>query len=337
VRSFLICALALVAFRPADAAPSPEVLREERYNYRIVGKLPRGWKRAADKLVYTYAIDGIPLAHVHFVRERISGTVDVKAELERRAPHYRFPGAPGSSADKITAVRWGDREAFRYEHELTITGVACQRIVRATIDNGIWYECIETLYGEPGPAVAAGLACFRTGFMLLTRRIADDALGSPAVRKINDAVYGYTIEKPEGYVFEQPNPGADPGCRLSLLLRGPTVGQQLSIRLFEYGVRTDYDPARWLDLFDDAFRRSHTKPKRAVAKAPAIKGSVRQNGVRLLGRRDDHDVATTVYLWQAESGRVYGLRIVSHADAETAHAASLKRLLDSLALTGQER
>jgi len=321
----------------AGAAPKPEVIREERFNYRIVGALPRGWKRAPDKLAFTYSIDGIPLAYVHFVRERVSGRIDIEAELKSRAQHYRFPGAPKQIEDKLSAIRWGDRSAFLYEHELTIAGVACKRIVRATVDNGIWYECIETLHGEPGIAVAKGLACFRNGFLLLTRRIPQGELEAPAARTIRDAVYGYRIDKPEGYVFEQPNPGADPGCRLAILRRGPTPGQQLSIRLFEYGVRRKYDPVRWLDLLDGAFRRSHVKARRESAQAPRIAGSVRGNGMRLLGRREDREVVTTIYLWQAESGRVYGLRIVSHADAEKTHAASLKKLVDSLALTGQER
>jgi len=315
----------------AQAAPQPEVVREERFNYRLVGALPRGWKRAPAKLVWTYRIDDVPLAYVHFVRERVSGNIDVAAELKRRATHYRFPGAPKEPSEKIAPVRWGDRNAFRYEHDLTIKGVDCKRIVRAMVDNGIWYECIETLHGEASPVVRTGLACFRTGFMLLTQPI------KPEAAKINDAVYGYRLEKPAGYLFEPANPGADPGCRLALIRRGPTPGQQLTIRLFEYGVRKKFDSARWLNLFDQAFRRSHTKARRESAQAPALKGAGAGSGMRLLGRRAERDVVTLIYLWQADSGRVFGLRIDSYADAAKTHAKSLEKLVGSLAFTGQER
>jgi len=329
--------LATTVAQVAAAGPTPEVLREEQFNYRIIGVLPRGWKRTPDKLVYTYAVDGIPLAYVHFVRERVSGTIDVEAELKRRAIHYRFPGAPKQPTEKYTAIRWSDRDAVSYEHELTIAGVACKRIVRAMVDNGVWYECIETLHGEPGPRVLAGLACFRGGFLLLTRPVAKSALGSTVARRINDAVYGYRIEKPEGYLLQHANPGADPGCRLAILRAGPDAGQQLSIRLFEYGVRKKYNPAAWLDLLEQSFRRSHVKARREKCEAPIIDGAQHGDGMLLFGSRDDRKVETTIYLWQAQSGRVFGLRIVSHSGAAKTHAASLSKLIGSLVFTGQER
>ena len=34
-----------------------EVVREEIYNYRIVGTLPAGWKRTSARLSFTYSID----------------------------------------------------------------------------------------------------------------------------------------------------------------------------------------------------------------------------------------------------------------------------------------
>jgi hypothetical protein len=329
--------LLLILAAAAQAAPAPEILREEHYNYRVVGALPRGWKRAPAQLVFTYAVDDIPLAFVHLVRERVSGNVDVKAELARRAEHYRFPGAPKSAKGKITSTSWADREAYRYEHEAELSGVICRRVVRAMVDSGIWYECIETHHGEASPAVQAGLACFRTGFLLLTQPVPKKWVENPAAKKHADGIYGFRIEKPEGYVFAPSNPGADPGCRLTLLRRGPKTGQQLSIRVFEYGVRKTYDAAHWLDLLDQAFRRSHTRAKREPTKAPKPEGSVQAAGTRLLGRRDEQDVATTIYLWQSRTGRVFGMRIVSHGSAETVHKDSLDRVIESLVFTGRER
>ena len=59
--------------------------------------------------------------------------------------------------------------------------------------------------------------------------------------------------------------------------------------------------------------------------------------MRLLGRRAERDVVTLIYLWQTDSGRVFGLRIDSYADAAKTHAKSLEKLVGSLAFTGQER
>ena len=54
LRALLLCALA----GAATAAEAPELLREESFNYRIVGKLPAGWSRdKAGVLGYTYSVE----------------------------------------------------------------------------------------------------------------------------------------------------------------------------------------------------------------------------------------------------------------------------------------
>ena len=332
----LVLALGLLA--PLSAAkPAPEVVREEAYNYRILGPLPRGWKREATSLVFTYRVDGIPLAFVHFVRERVSGKVDVAAELDRRREHYRFPGTPKKTVGTIAPTRWGERAAQRYLLEARINGVDCRREVRAVFDRGIWYECIETLHGEPDKRTLAGLACFRGGFMLLARALPKKELADPAARTMTDAVYGYRLEKPKGYLVEEARPGADPGCRLVLVLRGPKQGQLLSVRLFEYGLRKQYSARNWLSLFFDSFARQHAGAKHTEAQAPRPEGCVQAAGARFVGRSDKREVVATLYLWQTKSGRVFALRILSHGGAAETHAASLKKLVDSFRFTGAER
>ena len=328
-----LCLLASLA----GAKPKPEVVREEAYNYRILGPLPRGWKREAASLVFTYRVDGIPLAHVHLVRQRVNGTVDVAAELDRRREHYRFPGTPKQTRGAIAPVHWGDRDAQRYVLTTRINGVDCRREVRAMFDRGVWYEAIETLYGEADKRTLAGFTCFRGGFMLLARALPKKEREDPAPRRISDGVYGYRIQKPEGYVIEEARPGADPGCRLVLLRRGPKAGQLLSVRLFEYGLRKQYNARNWLDLFFHAFARAHAGAKTEAIKAPTPAGAVRTDGARFVGRRDGKPVTVTLYLWHARSGRVFALRVLSLGDAADTHAASLKEIVDSVEFTGSER
>jgi hypothetical protein len=310
-------------------------VREEAYNYRIVGTLPAGWKRDEDRLRFVYAIDGIPHAYVQFQRERLRGELDVREELVKRATYYRFAGAPKEATETIERVQWAGRDAYRYEHEAKIQGVVCRRVVRALFDGGIWYECIETQHGEPDAAARAGLACFRGGFRLLVEPVPAAEKDDPAERAYADGVYGYRLVKPKGFVRVAVNPGADAGCRLAFERRGPLPTEHLVVRLFEYGVRRTYDPAHWIELFANAFGREHAGAKKEAWSAPAARGAARTDGIRLAGTRDGKPVVTTIALWQDRAGRVFGLRITAHGGAESTHAAALKALLDSIELTGR--
>jgi len=330
-----LAALGALLLLAAPLRAEEEVIREEAYNYRIVGELPAGWKRAPAKLVFTYEIDGVPHAYVHLIRERLRGELVVHEELKRRARHYRFPGAPKDAPEAIEPVKWAGRDAYRYEHEAKIHGLPCRRVVRAMFDRGVWYECIETHHGEPTPAALAGLACFRGGFRLLVEPVPEEEKDDPAARTYADGVFGFRFDKPAGFVRVPVNPAADPGGRLAFERRGPRPGQSVSVRVFEYGVRKQYDPAEWLDLFAGAFGREHTAVKKAPWDPPAAKGAVKTNGVQLEGRRDGKPVVVRIVLWQGPSGRVIGLRTTAHDGAEQAHAASLKALAESFALTGR--
>ncbi|MHC4938370.1 MAG: hypothetical protein ACYTHK_05325 [Planctomycetota bacterium] len=309
-----------------------EVVREEIYNYRIVGTLPAGWKRTSARLSFTYSIDGVPHAYVHFVRQRLRGDLKVKDELRRRAQHYRFPGAGKDATETYGRVQWAGRSAYSYEHVAKVNGLVCKRVVRALYERGIWYECIETHHGEPDAAARAGLACFRRGFRLLVEPVPADEKENPAARDYADGVYGYRLRKPEGFVRVAVDPGAAAGCRLAFERRGPTAKEHLSVRLFEYGVRRKYEPARWLELFAQSFGRHHAGAKKEAWKAPQPKGARRADGMKFSGRRDEREVVTTMALWQAKSGRVIGLRVTAYGGAGKVHAPSLQALVDSIEL-----
>jgi hypothetical protein len=267
------------------------------------------------------------------VRERLKGELNVRDELKRRAPHYRFPGAPKDASEKIEPVQWAGRDAFRYEHEAKIRGLVCRRVVRALFDSGIWYECIETQHGEPTPAARAGLSCFRGGFRLLVAPVPEEERDDPAPRPYRDGVYGFVLDKPKGWIRVPVNPAADPGARLAFERRGPKPAERVVVRVFEYGVRDSYKPETWLDLFARAFARQHVAAEKKPWSAPKAKGARTAHGLRLEGRRDDKPVVALVALWQAPSGRVLGLRVTAYGGAEKTHAESLAALLSSFSVT----
>ena len=129
----------LLAAATALAAPEKELVREEAFNYRVVGKLPPGWKRRGDrKMVYAFSIEGIPHAYVYFVRERLRGDVDVEQQILRRAPHYRFPGAPDDAKETTRKTEWAGRPAWRW----SIAGQADRPVATAVpgirTQNGSW-------------------------------------------------------------------------------------------------------------------------------------------------------------------------------------------------------
>ena len=80
LRALVLCALA----GASSAKEAPELLREESFNYRIVGKLPVGWSRdKAGVLSYTFAAEEIPHGHIRIVRERVKGKLDARKLMDR--------------------------------------------------------------------------------------------------------------------------------------------------------------------------------------------------------------------------------------------------------------
>ena len=320
------------------AAPREEVLREERYNYRVLGTMPAGWSRDKVKLVFTYKFEDVPHAYIHFNRERIAGKVDVRDELGRRRESYRFPGISDLRGEKAVEsfreIQWAGRDAWQYEHTATVHGVKCRRVVRALFDQGDWYECIETHHGEANAAARAGFACFRGGFRLLVDALPKDQQNDPAARTYTDADNGFRIDKPEGWTRIAVRSASDPGCRIAFERRGPGTDDLLVVRVFEYGVRRKgYQPEVWIQRFADAFKRNHIGAADSPWKPPSVEGSREAHGIRLTGRRDKASVVTEIALYRSNAYRVIGVRITAFGDAATKHTDSLKKLLTSLRLT----
>lgn len=301
--------LALLAM-PAAAAPAPELLREESYNYRIVGELPRGWKRRGDALVFDFAVDGIPHAHVHLLRGRLEGAVDVETQLKQRAlAHYRFPGA-GAGTESVRKEPWAGRDAFLLEHEATVNGVACRRRVAAFVALGIWYERIETVYGEKTEAMDAcreGLDVFRKGFRLLAEPLTDAERTDAAEKAIESADFGFRIVKPQGFLRKDVDLASDPGLRVAFEAREARRG--VLVRLFEYGVRKDIPAQAWMDIFFGGFREAVPKAARAPAEAPKVPGAAELVAERFTGEREGRAIEELVVCVRSEGGRILCLRI----------------------------
>jgi len=319
------------------AAPRAEVLREEPYNYRVVGSLPAGWTRAADKLAFTYKFEGIPHAFVHFTRERIAGKIDVREELGRRRESYRFPGVSdlrGKPAEEsFKEIQWAGRDAWQYEHTAMVHKVACRRIVRVLFDQGVWYECIETHHGEPDAAARAGLACFRGGFRILVDPLPAHEKNDAAKRSYVSADNGFRIDKPKGFVRIAVRTATDPGCRLAFERRGPGADDYVLVRVFEYGVRRKYAPLTWTRRFSEAFARGHVGAATTAWTPPTIKGARNATGLKMTGRKNKKPVTTELAFWQSRADRVIALRITTHGQAGARHALALSALVGSLVLT----
>jgi len=303
----LLSLLLLVA--PARAAPGPELLREEAFNYRVVGELPRGWKRRDDALAFVFSADGIPHAYVHLVRDRLEGEVDAEAQMKQRAAHYRFPGAPAGT-ETASKTSWAGHEAVLLEHEATVNGVRCRRRVEAMAAGGIWYERIETVYGETTEEIAAcreGLDVFRKGFRLLVEPLPRDASSDFEERSIESAEFGFRLVKPKGFVRKEVDLVADPGLRVAFESR-PLEPSRVLVRLFEYGVREDIPAQAWMDLFFGGFGEHVGKAERAPAEAPAVPGSAETLAERFTGDRDGHRVEELVLFVRAAGGRIFCLR-----------------------------
>ncbi|MCK6459448.1 MAG: hypothetical protein L6Q95_06085 [Planctomycetes bacterium] len=282
-----LCASAILLASAALAAPAPELFREEAWNYRVLGELPRGWTRRPDALVFAYAIDEIPHAYVHLLRGHVEGAVDVEAELRRRASHYRFPGADDGKED-VRKSSWAGRDAALLEH-----------------------EAIETVYGAATEGIDAcreGLDIFRRGFRLLSPPLTAEEKADRAERAIESAEFGFRIVKPEGFLRKEVDLGADPGLRVAFEKRLEDVRHGVLVRLFEYGVRDDIPLKAWMDLFHGGFAGYVAKAGRAPAEAPGIPGAAETLAERFTGERDGKPVEELVVVLRASSGRILCLR-----------------------------
>jgi len=329
----LLAAL-LLAARTGQAAPEGELLREEAYNYRVVGTLPRGWRRPSDALAFVFSIDDIPHAYVHLVRARVQGEVDVAGQIRRRAANYHFPGAGEDPVERTEDVRWGGRPALRYEHEAKIGGVTARRVVTAMVERSHWYELIETVYGDATaarPEVRDGIAVFRDGFRLLVPPLPPAAAEDPAEAVIADRDLGYRLVKPAGFLRVDVEPAIDPGCRLAFERKGPGR-QHARVRLFEYGVWRSYDAKTWLDNFFAGFAGSHLSARREPAAPPEIRGAEKIDAERFTGTRDDAAIVTEIALIRARDGRVFALRIRTQDGAAEAFRDALAAVVSSLEL-----
>jgi len=321
----------------ALAAPEKELAREEAFNYRIVGKLPPGWKRRGERRrVFAFSIDGIPHAYVYFVRERLRGKVDVAAQIQRRAPHYRFPGVGEDVKESTRKTEWGGRPAWRYEHETTVKGVLCRRRVTALFAAPFWYELIETIYGkdteEEEPSCGGGLRVFRYGFQLLVPPLPEGEAGNTKEAEIVSPIFGYTILKPQGFVRVPVDTGQDPGCRIAFEARTGHPKQHALVRIFEYGVRREFDPAKWMEIFFTGFATANRDAERRDLPAPAVKGAAKVLAAEFTGTRDEMKIRTLVLIMRAEDGRVLALRIRTREGAEKELADAIRQILERLEL-----
>jgi hypothetical protein len=301
----------LLLLPAAQAEPAPELLREDAYNFRVLGELPRGWKRREDALVFVFASEEIPHAYVHLLRGRIEGAVDVEAQLKLRAAHYRFPGA-GAGTETVKKAPWAGRDACLLEHEATVNGVRCRRHVAAFVAAGIWYERIETVYGETTEEIGAcreGLDLFRKGFRLLVEPLPPEARTDTEERTVESAEFGFRLVKPKGFVRKEVDLQADPGLRVAFETQPRDSSGAVLVRLFEYGVRKDIPAQAWMDIFFGGFQEHVGKAARAPAEAQAVPGAAETLAERFSGERDGHPVEEQVLFVRAESGRVFCLRI----------------------------
>jgi len=335
-RPLLFALPAALLLLATAAASEPELLREDGYNYRVVGELPRGWKRRADALVFVFAIDEIPHAYVHLLRGRLEGAVDVEAQLTRRADSYRFPGAPAESAT-VRKSTWAGRDAFLLEHEATVNGVHCLRRVEAFVARGIWYERIETIYGEKTEEIEAcrsGLDLFRKGFRLLTVPLTEEEMRDPLERTIENTEFGFRVLKPEGFLRKEVDLMAGPGLRVAFERRLEDPRHGALVRVFEYGVRDDIPPKAWLDIFYGGFESFVPKAARAPVTAPQVPGAADAMAERFSGQREGRGIEELVLLVRATSGRILCLRIRTAGDAAKALKPPLDQVLGSFQVNG---
>lgn len=309
----------LLAAATADAPK--ELHRDERMNFRLVGALPPGWTREEGALAFAYAIEEVPHAHVRITAARADRPRDPAALLRRRAPAYRFPGASPEGDRPVREDRWGGQEAWVFEHHATARGVACVRRVTAMWAKGVWYERIETLFGdvEEDARFREGAAVLRDGFMLLLPPL---PAPTPDLERFEDAVSGWRLEKPEGWLrVEAPR---DPGLRLAFERAGVLV------RFFDHGLReARFELKLWMDEHFRKFQSETPEASRARFDAPQVEGA-ECLAERHSGIRDGRPLHACVVLIRAKSGALLALRASTHggkpAEVDEAAAAFAKRL-----------
>jgi hypothetical protein len=268
------------------------------------------------------------------VRDRLDGAIDVEAHLKRRAPHYRFPGAADGS-ETVRASTWAGRDAFLLEHEAVVNGVKCRRRVTALVAADVWYERIETVYGETTEEVAAcreGLEVFRAGFRLLAPPVAPADRTDAAEKTIESAEFGFRLVKPQGFVRKEADPASDPGLRVAFEARLADQSRGVLVRLFEYGVRESFDAKSWLDIFFGGFSQSCAKAARAPAASPAARGAAEAHAERFTGEREGRPVEELVVLVRSAGGRILCLRVRSSGGAAEEMKAAVEQVLRGFAL-----
>ncbi len=308
-------------------ASTPELLREEAYNYRITGELPPGWARRGTEMEFSYAVEGIPHAHVRLVRERVAGEIDPLAALDKRRAFYAFPGA--EVKEPVAAALWAGQPAAVLEHRAELHGVACLRRVTVMEARGIWYERIETIYGDAGQDAGflKGAELFRDGFKLLVQPIPRDRVPDLRAETFHDADAGYRIVKPEGWLRREVDPASDPGCRTAFELPGPDRRLRALARLYEYGPRRGFDLKIWMDAHYRRFASENEGVTREAAEPPKMKGVERALAERYTGTRDNTAIAVWVLFLQSTDGRLFALRITTYGVVDAELRASLDALL----------
>ncbi|MGQ0613979.1 MAG: hypothetical protein ACT4PV_09610 [Planctomycetaceae bacterium] len=309
------------------AACAPELLREEAYNYRITGELPPGWARRGAEIEFSYTVEGIPHAHIRLVRERVAGEIEPEAALDKRRAFYAFPGA--EAKEPVTAALWAGQPAAVLEHRAELHGVACLRRVTVMEARGIWYERIETIYGDAAQDAdfLKGAELFRDGFKLLVPPLPRDRAPDTRAETLHDPDAGYRILKPEGWLRREVDPASDPGCRTAFERPGSDRRLHALARLYEYGPRRGFDLKIWMDSHYRRFAAENEEATREAGEAPKMKGAERALAERYTGKRDKTAIAVSVLLLQSPDGRLFALRITTYGEVDAELRASLEAIL----------
>ncbi len=330
-RALVLCALA----GAAAATEAPELLREESFNYRIVGKLPVGWRRdKAGVLSYTYADEEIPHGHIRIVRERVKGKLDARKLMEKRMPYYRFPGTEKIGRDELSDGTWGGYPAVVFAHSAKLRGVECLRRVTAMQVGNIWYERIETIYGdtESDEEFRDGARVFKDGFSILTAPLDENYKPTPEPETFEDKALGFRLVKPRSYLRRGVDSRQDPGCRLAFERKGPKGRAYALVRFFEYGPRKKLDFEQWMNIFFGAFAANHEETGRTLVEPERIPGVKEAHAEVFDGKKNGVPVKTLALLLWSDRGRVFCVRITTHAGADELFRDSLVKFLEGLTL-----
>ena len=313
----------IVALAVAAAAAPKEILRDEAGNFRLVGELPKGWKR--DGAEFTYSIEEIPHAFVRFTAARVARPKDPAALLGERAPLYRFPNTPPGPDSPVREAIWAGQPAWTLELRATSRGVACLRRVTVMWAKGVWYERIETVFGDLDEEVpfSDGARVLRDGFRLLAPPL---PAPSPEVESYEDADTGWRLRKPEGWLRRDDL--ADTGLRLAFERSGVLV------RLFDYGPHeARFELKLWMDQHYRRFEMDNPGAERAAVEAPAIEGA-EALAERHLSTRDGRALVAHVVLIRTRSGSLLAIRASTHGGTAGAAADAAQAFLSGLEVSG---